>query len=59
MLGRGPEDYSRGREIRIFLTFKQMRYSMQIEMGLTDLFSLEPVDSRFRNFSKKAPSFIE
>ena len=32
---------------------------MQIEMGLTDLFSLEPVDTRFRNFSKKAPSFVE
>jgi hypothetical protein len=36
-----------------------MSYSMQIEMGLTDLFSLEPVDSRLRNYSRKSPSFVE
>lgn len=28
-------------------------------MGLTDLFSLEPVDNRLRNFSRKSPSFVE
>lgn len=32
---------------------------MQIELGYTDLFSLEPVDTRNRKFSDKATNFIE
>lgn len=32
---------------------------MQIELGYTDLFSLEPVDIHNRKFSDKAPNFFE
>jgi hypothetical protein len=32
---------------------------MQLELGYTDLFSLEPVDSSNRKFSDKYPTFIE
>ena len=32
---------------------------MQLEFGHIDLFSLEPVDERLRNFSKKTLNFKE
>jgi hypothetical protein len=32
---------------------------MQLELGFTDLFSLEPVDECNRKFSDKYPTFIE
>jgi hypothetical protein len=32
---------------------------MQLEFGHVDLFSLEPVDENFRNFSKKVLNFKE
>lgn len=32
---------------------------MQLEQGLIDLFSLEPVDQNLRNFSKKNITFNE